>query len=175
MRHWIAGLLAGLLLAPGVCRAGSVETAGDILQFVPLATALAMTFAYEDYEGLGQLGKSAAFTGVATVVLKYSVNAERPNGKDHSFPSGHTATAFSGASFLQRRYGWRLGVPAYAIASFVAWSRVESDNHYPRDVAVGAVLAIASTYLFVDPLPLDMRFTPVVGTGAWGFMVGGRW
>ena len=43
------------------------------------------------------------------------------------------------------------GVPAYAAASFVAYSRVESREHYPRDVVAGAGIGILSSYIFTKP------------------------
>ena len=52
-------------------------------------------------------------------VLKPLVDRTRPDGGHQWFPSGHTASAFAGAAFLQMRYGWALGAPAYAVASFV--------------------------------------------------------
>jgi membrane-associated phospholipid phosphatase len=78
------------------------------------------------------------------------VNAERPNGGGQSFPSGHASVSFSSAEFLRKRYGWGWGLPAYALASFVAYSRVEAGKHYTRDVVAGAALGGACSYLFTD-------------------------
>ena len=70
-------------------------------------------------------------------VLKPIVDRQRPDGGSQSFPSGHSASAFAGAAFLQRRYGWSYGAPAYAVATFVAYSRVESKRHWTSDVIAG--------------------------------------
>ena len=43
-----------------------------------------------------------------------------------SFPSDTSALAFAPAQFLWQRYGWEYGLPAYAAATFVGWSRVLS-------------------------------------------------
>jgi hypothetical protein len=95
-----------------------------------------------DSEGTKQWAEGALWTSVATHTLKFAVDEERPNGNDNnSFPSGHTSAAFQGAAFLQMRYGWEYGVPAYAAASFVGYSRVHGEYHYWRDVAAGAALA----------------------------------
>ena len=51
---------------------------------------------------------------------------------------------------MRKRYGWEYGIPAYVAATFVAYSRVESDQHYTRDVIAGAVIGIVSSYLFTD-------------------------
>ncbi len=85
---------------------------------------------------------------VATYGLKYAVDAERPTGGPRSFPSGHTASAFMGAEFIRKEYGWGWGVPAYLTASWVGYSRVETENHYWRDVIAGALIGIASNHDF---------------------------
>jgi membrane-associated phospholipid phosphatase len=43
---------------------------------------------------------------------------------------------------LQRHYGWKVGVPAYAIASYIAASRLSNARHYLSDVLVGAAVGI---------------------------------
>jgi len=52
---------------------------------------------------------------------------------------------------MRKRYGWGYGVPAYALASFVAYSRVEAREHYAHDVIAGASIGIASSYIFTRP------------------------
>jgi undecaprenyl-diphosphatase len=58
---------------------------------------------------------------------------------DLSFPSGHSATAFAGATILAA-YLPRLVVPLYVLAALVAVSRVYVGVHYPLDVVAGALL-----------------------------------
>ncbi|HEY0975571.1 MAG TPA: phosphatase PAP2 family protein [Solimonas sp.] len=87
---------------------------------------------------------------VATYGLKYAIDARRPNGGSQSFPSGHTAAAFMGAEFIRKEYGLWWGVPAYAAASWVGYTRVQSKNHYWRDVLAGALIGIASNHDFSD-------------------------
>ncbi len=79
-----------------------------------------------------------------TIGLKQVVRRDRPEGTGFSFPSGHTATAFASATVLQRRFGWKAGIPAYGIATYVAASRVEMQRHYLSDVAFGAALGIVA-------------------------------
>ena len=55
-----------------------------------------------------------------------------------AFPSGHAATAFQGAAFIHRRYGIRRAWPAYVLATFTAWTRVDADEHDTADVLAGA-------------------------------------
>lgn len=141
-----AALDCGRLLA-----ADSIQNAGDVLQFALPGLAAGLTLAHRDGQGALQLGKSLGVTWGVTYALKYTIDAKRPDGADQSFPSGHTSGSFSAAEFIRKRYGWEYGVPAYTAASFVAYSRVESREHYPRDVVVGAGIGILSSYLFTKP------------------------
>lgn len=155
-----------------------IEKSGDMLQFgVPLA-ALGLTFLLDEpddnppapkaqWSGRPQiafdyhlnhhprhdLALAVSRMELTTYSLKYSINEQRPNGGSQSFPSGHTATAFTGAEFIRRTYGWGYGVPAYLAASWVGWSRVATRNHYPRDVYAGAAIGILSNHE-VDDLSL---------------------
>lgn len=81
---------------------------------------------------------------VLTIGLKQASRRDRPEGSGLSFPSGHTAMAFASATVLQRHFGWKVGIPAYAIASYVAASRVQTQRHYLSDVAFGAALGIVA-------------------------------
>src|SRR5215831_6788528 len=130
--------IALFLFCFDACAGDAIETAGDILQYVIPATAGGLTLGYRDYRGTLQFGESFALTEGVTYGLKYTVNETRPNGSKQSFPSGHTSVSFCGAEFIRKRYGWELGIPAYAAASFVAYSRVEANEHYPQDVIAGA-------------------------------------
>jgi membrane-associated phospholipid phosphatase len=81
--------------------------------------------------------------GAYTNILKYSVQRTRPDGSNNlSFPSGHTSTAFSLAAVADQHYGWKIGLPAYVLASGIGLSRIEKDKHYLSDVLAGATLGI---------------------------------
>jgi membrane-associated phospholipid phosphatase len=81
--------------------------------------------------------------GAYSGLLKYSVRRERPDGADKlSFPSGHSSTAFSLAAVASHHYGWKVGVPAYALASGIGLSRIESSRHHLSDVLAGATLGL---------------------------------
>jgi membrane-associated phospholipid phosphatase len=70
------------------------------------------------------------------------VREQRPDHSDfHSFPSDTAALAFAPAQFLWDRYGWQVGLPADAAATFVGWSRVDAKKHHWYDVAASAGLA----------------------------------
>lgn len=90
------------------------------------------------------LVRAQLMTAVFTHGLKLSVGRRRPDGTRFSFPSGHTSATFATATVLQRHFGWKVGVPAYAFASYVAGSRLQENKHYASDVIVGAALGIVS-------------------------------
>lgn len=118
---------------------------------LPVAT-LAGTLILQDWQGLKQGAFTAAATAGASLILKYAVHEKRPDGSNyHSFPSGHTACTFATAAFLQRRYGWKFGAPAYALATYVAWGRVFSKKHHWWDVVAGAAIGAGSAYIFTRP------------------------
>ena len=152
-----------------------VALAGDIMVAL-IPTATIGKIAYErDGKGALEFTASIATTMAATFILKYSIDAERPNGENNrSFPSGHTSSAFSSATFLQIRYGWEYGVPAYAAATFVAWSRVYSDHHYTRDVITGAAIGAVSSYIFTTAYKGDVSVIPIVDNGVYGLQVSSR-
>jgi membrane-associated phospholipid phosphatase len=142
-------LLFNILPQAVFAQKSGVETAGDILQYaLPIAAGTSTLIWKSNDKPLWQFCKSFGTSFVVTHSLKRIINKERPNGGEHSFPSGHTTAAFSGAAFLQMRYGWKVGAPAYALASFVGWSRVYSNNHDYWDVLGGAVVGVGSAYLF---------------------------
>jgi hypothetical protein len=72
-------------------------------------------------------------------VMKEVVHRTRPDGSDQlSFPSGHASNAFATATVLERHYGWKVGVPGYAVATFIATSRLAAGKHFLSDVTFGA-------------------------------------
>lgn len=136
--------------------ADNIQAAGDVLLgALPLAAG-ALTLAHRDGEGAVQLGESLAVTFGLTYALKYSINEKRPYGAygeyngGQSFPSGHASITFSAAEFMRIRYGWEYGVPAYVAATFVAYSRVESDQHHPQDVVAGAGIGFLTSYILTE-------------------------
>jgi membrane-associated phospholipid phosphatase len=87
----------------------------------------------------------------STYVLKSVIKEQRPDKSDFkSFPSDTAALAFAPAQFLWDRYGWEYGVPAYAAAIFVGYSRVEAKKHHWYDVAASAGLSFGFSKLFTS-------------------------
>lgn len=72
-------------------------------------------------------------------LVRALVIGRRPDG--WSFPSGHTAAAFSGAWVLST--AWPRKAPIFfALASCVGFSRIYVGAHYPGDVFSGATLGM---------------------------------
>ncbi len=118
---------------------------------LPVAT-LAGLIIEKDWVGLKQGALTAATTVGASLILKYAIKEERPDKSNfHSFPSGHTSVAFANAMFLQRRFGWKLGVPAYVVATYVGWGRVFAKKHHWWDVVVGAAIGAGSAIIYTRP------------------------
>ncbi len=78
------------------------------------------------------VSESAALTLGVTYALKYAIDETRPNGDGHLFPSACVDFLRLGRSLMRKRYGWEYGLPAYAAASFVAYSRVEAGSTIHR-------------------------------------------
>jgi membrane-associated phospholipid phosphatase len=117
-----------------------------------------------------------------TELLKVTVKRERPDGSDNkSFPSGHASNAFTLATVAERHYGWKVGVPAYALAATIAYSRIVRDKHYLSDVVAGATLGyvVGRTVVRVNGRPIEggsrpraaLSLTPIVARDAKGVMV----
>lgn len=129
-----------------------VEISTDIAMFAPAAVGAGVSFFKGDYKGLLQLGESLVASVAVSYALKYTIKKERPDRSDNrSFPSNHTGFSFAGATFLQQRYGWKWGIPAYLIGGYVAWGRVFSKRHDVWDVLAGAAIGMGSGLLFTTP------------------------
>nr|WP_299342435.1 phosphatase PAP2 family protein [Allomuricauda sp.] len=150
----------------------AVETAGDVLLFGLPTLALGTTLVLGDHEGAVRFGKGFALNQAVTFGLKLVINEPRPNGENNNaFPSGHTSTTFQSAAFIQRRYGWEYGIPAYALAGFTGYSRINADKHDILDVLAGALIGTGSTYLFTTPREKpNIQLT--LTSGNEGFLLG---
>ena len=147
------------------------ERTGDVLHVLIPAVAFAATVGLHDSEGRTQFLKSFLTNIAATGALKFGISRERPDSSDdNSFPSGHTSTAFQGASFIHFRYGLGKAWPAYLGATFVAFSRVHADKHYLGDVMAGAALGTLSSLLFTDRFD-GVEVTPVAEAGRYGVRI----
>ena len=128
--------------------ADKIQTAGEILRIALPVAAGGWSLYQKDYDGALQLVVSEVISEGVSFGLSHVIREQRPNGADwHSFPSDSTAVAFSAASYLQIRYGWDYGLPAYALAAFVGYSRVEAKQHHWGDVIAGAAIGWGASEL----------------------------
>jgi membrane-associated phospholipid phosphatase len=77
--------------------------------------------------------------------IKLATQRLRPYQSGHcglncSFPSGHAAVTFADATVIERHLGWRYSIIGYAIASYVATSRLHDNRHFLSDVVFGAAV-----------------------------------
>ena len=161
-----------LLCLPG--RAAERELPGDIVTGVLPLTALAITRYKDDDEGTKQLLRATGASLVVISSLRLAFNqtdwGERPNGSPYGFPSGHVGFLTPTATFLQDRYGWKYGLPAYAATAYVGWVRVDTDHHRWRDVIAAGVVSWGVSRLFVTPHNAT-HIAPVVGPDWLGMRI----
>ena len=134
---------------------------------VPVAMAI--------YAGIGKdkellkdavyIGTSVAEAVVLTYGIKHMIDRERPYDRypgrvypystesSPSFPSSHTAAAFSLATSLSIKYPkWYVIAPSAVWACSVGFSRMNEGVHYPSDVIAGAAIGAgcAVVYIYVN-------------------------
>ncbi|MBT6154463.1 MAG: phosphatase PAP2 family protein [Planctomycetaceae bacterium] len=118
--------------------------------------------------------------GLSTLAMKGIANTSRPsddwNGGAFGFPSFHSSSSFTIAAVVDEYYGPKAGLPAYALAGLISWSRLDERDHDLSDVVFGAALgyvighAVAGQHLRCDSrVRLLPYFHPTEGTG--GLMV----
>lgn len=160
MKKAILSIAVGLSVCSSFTHAGNAITdnindehvvAGDYIQVALPLTGLFAAWLHDDAQGAKQLTYSLATTVGIVQAGKYAIGRVRPNASNYaSFPSGHTAAAFSGAAFLHSRYGAKWGIPAYLAASYVGASRIHGNRHYADDVVAGAGIAFLTNQFFVS-------------------------
>ncbi len=144
----ISLLVLGLWSQPAVASHHGWSQASSIGRDVLVAASLGLPAAHEDWNGAIEAAGSMAAAELVTIGLKEAFPERRPDGSDRkSFPSAHASVAFAAAASLDRRYGWKVGLPATLVAAFVAAGRVEARKHHWYDVAAGAAIGEASGLL----------------------------
>lgn len=125
----------------------------DVLQYTPMAASFILKMAgvpsRSSWEQrIYKSGATFLLCAGTTYALKHTIHSRRPDGTDNrSFPSGHTAVAFCGATVLHKEYGkvspW-ISVAGYAVATATAVDRVRRNRHRWGDVAAGAAIGYLS-------------------------------
>ena len=124
--------------------------------FGPVMTVGLKAFGYEGRSNwtrfLASAGMSWAIMGAIVNTVKYTAKEMRPDGSTaNSWPSGHTANSFVGATVLHKEYGltrspW-FSVAGYGIATATGVMRVLNNRHWISDVMSGAGIGIFSAEL----------------------------
>ena len=165
----------------------------DIIQYTPYVAVFGLDLMgikakHTVGDRIGVLLIGATIMSGTVFTLKHTTKVLRPDlsGQD-SFPSGHTANAFFGATVLAEEYNdesiW-YGVGAYTIATATGTMRVLNNRHWFSDVIVGAgvgILSAKAAYVIYPWLkqklgkkpsdsPSKMAFTPMYD----GRVVGGN-
>ena len=137
----------------------TTEEWGDVIHVLIPVFAVGSTFftgapdgSRWDKEGTSQSVKGIGTAVVSTAIWKRLADKMRPNqSSSTSFPSGHASFAFSGAGFIDTRYGHKWGIPALLGAAFVGYSRVYADAHFADDATAGAAVGLLSSWIFTTP------------------------
>jgi undecaprenyl-diphosphatase len=126
-----------------------------LLVALPPATGYALA---RDWGTPLRVAGAEALGGALGLGLKFAFDRPRPYvtypdlrlplGPDHfgSFPSGHAAVSFAGATALALDQP-AAAVPAYLWAGLVCYSRMYNGVHYPSDLLGGALVGVGSAYL----------------------------
>src|SRR6266851_213726 len=128
----------------------------------------------EHWSETGFLAGEAALNSLVMVEgMKYSLRRERPyqgdgsgsffQGSGTSFPSEHSAAAWSVAGVIAHEYpGPLTKIMAYGLASLVDISRVRAHQHFPSDVLVGSVIGnLVAQNIY------SRHHDPELGGGEW--------
>ncbi|MBP5241691.1 MAG: phosphatase PAP2 family protein [Bacteroidales bacterium] len=133
----------------------------DYVQLLP-----ATYFVLGDYVGTPSkhnINERILLTATATIIfttivngVKYTVREPRPDTHArNSFPSGHTATAFMGATLVWHSYGPIVGLGAYTVAAGIGFMRMYNERHWLNDVIGGAGVGMIAANLSYLLLPWE--------------------
>lgn len=144
----------------GICEEVGEDMSGfhtrvdDYLQYAPTASVYMLNAVgiKGRHKFVGRtviLTMSSILSAQLVIALKHGTHQLRPDGSTyHSFPSGHTTTAFIGAELMNQEFGWRspwYSVAGYGMASATAALRVMNNRHWLSDVIAGAGIGMLST------------------------------
>lgn len=128
----------------------------NFTQFVPVSAVMLLNLAGvpsrdERWSLFRRAATSMLLVVGVTQSLKFAVDELRPDRSSlTSFPSGHTAFAFSGAEMLRLEYSetsvW-IPVAGYAVAALTGFMRIYNDRHWAGDVLAGAGVGLLTADL----------------------------
>lgn len=138
-----------------IVEAGHLTPLDDYIQYGPAAMYVGLNiFEYQNEEkAFDQAGVFLLGTGIyvaATHGLKAAITEARPDGTEKTFSSGHTATAFFGATVLAHEYRDthpEFVIAGYTLATATGALRIANNKHWVTDVLMGSAIGIASAEL----------------------------
>jgi membrane-associated phospholipid phosphatase len=121
-----------------------------------IALALVLAIAWRRAAPLVLVIVAVVLADALAGLLKVAIGENRPDEPQplvtiphsHSFPSGHTATAFAGATALSV-FVPRAAPALYVLALAIAYSRLYVGAHFPLDVVGGAIVGVATALLLL--------------------------
>ncbi len=122
---------------------------GDTMGLGFLNIAYALHQAMFGGKGSGKnielMAEASAYSGLLVMAGKRFVSESRPGAPDDksSFPSGHTAMAFTFASVVGARHNFVAGALAYITAAYIGYTRVHDKYHHFHDILAGATIGAA--------------------------------
>ena len=141
-----------LLFTSVIYSKSTLQKIGDILAISLPLYAYSKSISLNDKIGQKEFLYTYSATMLTTYFLKYTTKEKRPDSTSlDSFPSGHSASAFSSAFFIHRRYGFKSAIIPYIGAVITGYSRVKSKRHYIQDVIGGAIVSGVCAYYFTKP------------------------
>lgn len=132
----------------GITSLGSTPVIGVLLLFV---------YQLGSFRQFKYLTASMILTAVTVNTIKHFSSRERPENQvinasfASSFPSGHSASAFTVATILS--FFYPVAIPlSFATASVVALSRVYLGEHFLSDITTGSALGTLMALLVISVL-----------------------
>jgi hypothetical protein len=166
LKKWMTplalGIASGITYNPfakqiqsNIVAPGKVTPLDGYIQYGPAALYVGLNIAtFKSKEAaFDQAGVFLIGTGIyaaTTYGLKAAITEARPDGSDKTFPSGHTATAFFGATVLAHEYQDshpELVIAGYTLATATGALRIANNKHWVTDVLMGSAIGIASAEL----------------------------
>lgn len=134
------------------------DQSGSIARDGPVVIAFGLPLVRGDWPRVEQAGFSVGGAFILTEGFKHLIPERRPDGSENfGFPSGPTSVSFAAAATLEKRYGWRVRLPAHVVAAFVGVSRVAAKKHFVGDVLIGAAIGEASGGRLSSPRDANVR------------------
>ena len=126
--------------------------------------AVYSTWENKDLNGFTDFALSQAGTVALSELIKSQHHEMRPDGSGNdSFPSLHTAVAFSAARFMEKRYDDSFSLFYYAAAIWTGIARVEAKKHYWKDTIVGGGIGYGMSELTTTSKSSEFSALPTKG------------